>query len=107
MTTRVKSRAVRATRNSATAANVMTPNPKSINRHTTIRETAEILHEHGLHIAPVIDDAGRPVGVVSRTDLSGYWGRRRDWLTASAVRELTAASALGPGEPGDELMVPE
>jgi CBS domain-containing protein len=102
-----KNRAVRATRSFATAANVMTPNPKSINRHATVRETAEILHEHGLHIAPVIDDAGRPVGVVSRTDLSGYWGRRHDRLTALAVRELTPASAPGSEEPGDELTVAE
>jgi CBS domain-containing protein len=85
----------------------MTPNPKSINRHATVRETAEILHEHGLHIAPVIDDAGRPIGVVSRTDLLDYWGRRRDRLTALAAGELNAATAPGPEKPGDELTVPE
>ena len=107
MTTRITSRAVRATRSPATAANVMTPNPKSINRHAPVRETAEILHEHGLHIAPDIDDAGRPIGVVSRTDLLDYWGRRRDRLTAIAAGELNAASAPGPEEPGDELTVPE
>jgi CBS domain-containing protein len=85
----------------------MTPNPKSINRHATVRETAEILHEHGLHIAPVIDHAGRPIGVVSRTDLLDYWGHRRDRLTALAAGELNASSAPGPEEPGDELTVPE
>jgi len=85
----------------------MTPNPKSISRHATVRETAEILHEHGLHIAPVIDDAGRPIGVVSRTDLLDYWGRRRDRLTALAAGELNATSAPGPEEPGDELTVRE
>jgi CBS domain-containing protein len=85
----------------------MTLNPKSINRHATVRETAEILHEHGLHIAPVIDDAGRPIGVASRTDLLDYWGHRRDRLTALAAGELNASSAPGPEEPGDELTVPE
>ena len=93
MTTRITSRAVRTSRSPATAAKVMTPNPKSINRHATVRETAEILHEQGLHIAPVIDDAGRPIGVVSRTDLLDYWGRRRDRLTALAAGELNVASA--------------
>src|SRR6188472_3040820 len=108
MTTRLTSRAVRATRSPATAAKVMTPNPKSINQHATVRETAEILHEHGLHIAPVIDDAGRPIGVVSRTDLLDYWGRRRDRLTALAAGELNVASAPEYAEePGDELTVPE
>jgi len=107
MTTRITSDDVRASWSPATAAKVMTPNPKSINRHATVRETAEILHEHGLHIAPVIDDAGRPIGVVSRTDLLDYWGRRRDRLTALAAGELNAASAPGHEEPGDELTVPE
>ena len=103
MTTRITSDAVRTSWSPATAAKVMTPNPKSINRHATVRETAEILHEHGLHIAPVIDDAGRPIGVVSRTDLLDYWGRRRDRLTALAAGELNVPSAQGPQEPGDEL----
>jgi CBS domain-containing protein len=85
----------------------MTPNPKSINRHATVRETAEILHEHRLHVAPVIDEAGRPIGVVSRTDLLDYWGGRRDRLTALATGELNAASAPSSEEPGDELTVPE
>jgi CBS-domain-containing membrane protein len=107
MTTRITSRAARTSLSPATAAQVMTPNPKSINRHATVRETAEILHEHGIHIAPVIDDAGRPIGVVSRTDLLDYWGRRRDRLTALAAGELNAASAPGPEELGDELTVPE
>lgn len=107
MNTRITSRAVRATRSPATAGNVMTPNPKSINRHATVRETAEALHEHGLQIAPVIDDAGRPIGVVSRSDLLDYWGRRRDRLTALATGELNAASAPGTEKPGDELTVPE
>lgn len=107
MTTRITSRAERTSLSPATAAKVMTPNPKSINRHATVRETAEILHEQGLHIAPVIDDAGRPIGVVSRTDLLDYWGRRRDRLTALAAGELNVASVPGPEEPGDELTVSE
>ena len=107
MTTSITRNGVRTSWSPATAAKVMTPNPKSINRHATVRDTAEILHEHGLHIAPVIDDAGRPIGVVSRTDLLDYWGRRRDRLTALAAGELNAASALGSEEPGDELTVPE
>ena len=107
MTTPITSRAVRATRSPGTAAKVMTPNPKSINRHATVRDTAEILHEHGLHIAPVIDEAGRPIGVVSRTDLLDYWGRRRDRLTALAAGDLNVPSAPGPEEPDDELKVPE
>jgi CBS domain-containing protein len=86
----------------------MSPNPKSINREATVRETAEILQERGLHIAPVIDDAGRPIGVVSRTDLLDYWPHRRDRLAALAAGEIDTASASeGAVLPGDELTVRE
>jgi CBS domain-containing protein len=84
----------------------MRPNPKSINRDATVRETAEILQEHGLHIAPVIDDAGRPIGVVSRTDLLDYWHHRRDRLAALAAGEINTASECA-ALPGDELTVRE
>jgi CBS-domain-containing membrane protein len=64
------------------------------------------LHEHGLHIAPVIDDAGRPIGVVSRTDLLDYWSRRRDRLAALAAGEINTVSVPGDVElPGDELTI--
>lgn len=108
MTTRLTNLAVPSSRSPVTAAKVMTPNPKSINRNATVSKTAEILHEHGLHIAPVIDDAGRPIGVVSRTDLLDYWGRRRDRLEAVAAGEVNAAfAATHACMPGDELTVRE
>ena len=87
-----------------TAVDVMTPNPKSIDHTAKVRETAEVLQKNGIHIAPVIDAAGRPIGVVSRTDLLDYWGRRRDRLAAMAAGESSQASA---DLPGDELTVRE
>jgi CBS domain-containing protein len=84
----------------------MTPNPKSIDQGVTVRETAEVLQKHGIHVAPVIDAAGRPIGVVSRTDLLDYWRRRRDRLAAMALGELEVASPQAKaGSPGDELTV--
>jgi CBS domain-containing protein len=74
------------------AADVMTTNPKSLSRDATVRETAEFFRTHGIHTAPVIDDAGRPIGVLSRTDLLDYWGRRRDRLAALANGETTLDS---------------
>jgi CBS-domain-containing membrane protein len=83
----------------------MTPNPRSINHNATVRETAEVLRDHELHIAPVIDDSGRPIGVVSRTDLLEYWGRRRNRLTAVATGETLSHA---PADlPGDEITVLE
>jgi CBS domain-containing protein len=86
----------------------MTSNPKSIDQSATVRETAEVLQKNGIHVAPVIDAAGRPTGVVSRTDLLDYWGRRRDRLAAIAAGELDGGSPPTiAGLPGDELTVRE
>jgi CBS domain-containing protein len=52
-----------------TAAELMTPNPVSIRRASSIREAAAFLTGRGISAAPVIDEAGRPVGVVSRSDI--------------------------------------
>jgi CBS domain-containing protein len=47
----------------------MSPNPVSIRRDATVREAVALLTDRGFGAAPVIDEAGRPVGVVSRTDI--------------------------------------
>jgi CBS domain-containing protein len=40
-----------------------------LRRDATVAEAAAFLASRGFSAAPVIDDAGRPVGVISRTDL--------------------------------------
>ena len=52
-----------------TAADLMTPNPVSVRENATLREAIGLLIDRGYSAAPVIDDAGRPVGVLSRTDV--------------------------------------
>jgi CBS domain-containing protein len=52
-----------------TAAELMTPNPVSVSNEAHVSEAVVLLTERGFSAAPVIDEAGRPVGVVSRTDL--------------------------------------
>jgi CBS domain-containing protein len=52
-----------------TAADLMTPNPVSIRHSATIAEAAAFLTVRGISAAPVIDEAGRPLGVVSRSDI--------------------------------------
>jgi CBS domain-containing protein len=51
------------------AKDLMSLNPVSIRRDATLREALALLTDRGFGAAPVIDDGGRPVGVVSRTDL--------------------------------------
>src|SRR6478609_3726231 len=55
--------------NAATAADLMTPNPQSIRQNATIKEAAAFLTDRRISAAPVIDDAGRAVGVLSRADI--------------------------------------
>jgi CBS domain-containing protein len=47
----------------------MTPDPLSIRADATIREAVAFLTDKGFSAAPVIDGAGRPVGVLSRADI--------------------------------------
>lgn len=51
------------------AKDLMKCNPVSIRRDAGIREALELLTDRGFGAAPVIDEAGHPIGVVSRTDI--------------------------------------
>jgi CBS domain-containing protein len=53
----------------ARAEELMTPNPISISETATVKEAVAFLADKGFSAAPVVDDAGRPVGVVSQTDI--------------------------------------
>jgi CBS domain-containing protein len=52
-----------------TAADLMVRNPVSVRANATLGEALDLLVRKGFSAAPVIDDAGRAVGVLSRSDL--------------------------------------
>ncbi len=52
-----------------TAADLMTANPLSIRHDATLADAAAFLVRHEIGAAPVVDDAGRAVGVISHTDV--------------------------------------
>ena len=52
-----------------TAADLMTPNPLSVRDTASVREAVAFLIDKGISGAPVIDEAGRPVGVLTQTDI--------------------------------------
>jgi CBS domain-containing protein len=52
-----------------TAAEMMSPNPISVRSDVTVAEASALLTDRGFGAAPVINEAGHPVGVLSRTDL--------------------------------------
>lgn len=68
------------------AKDLMVHNPVSIRRDATIREALEVLTDRGFGAAPVIDDAGRPVGVVSRTDILIH---EREYVHHACTRDET------------------
>lgn len=55
-----------------TAADLMSPNPISIRSDATVRELVVLLTDKGISAAPVIDEAGHPVGVVSLADVVAH-----------------------------------
>lgn len=51
------------------ARDIMTPEPVCVTPSTGIRALARVLEDHEISGAPVVDQSGRVVGIVSRTDL--------------------------------------
>ena len=51
------------------AEDVMVNEPVCVERAMTIRELAQVFEENEISGAPVIDEEGRVIGVVSKTDL--------------------------------------
>jgi len=52
-------------------AEVMTREPDTVAPDATVKETARLIHDTGHNRLPVVDDAGRLVGVVTRLDVLG------------------------------------
>jgi predicted transcriptional regulator len=52
-----------------TASDLMVPNPISLRAEASAAEAMRLFTEKGITAAPVIDESGRPVGVISRSDL--------------------------------------
>lgn len=55
-----------------TAEEMMTPGPVSIAKDAPLSEAVDVLATRGFSALPVIDDAGRPVGVLSQADIIRY-----------------------------------
>ena len=51
-------------------AEVMNPRVRTVSEDMPVRDLAEFLVENEISGAPVVDDDGRPVGVVSATDIA-------------------------------------
>jgi CBS domain-containing protein len=74
----------------------MTPNPVSLHGGATIPEVLAFLADTGFSAAPIIDDAGRPIGVVSRTDIVVYDRARGALASGTPASVLRAADLMTP-----------
>jgi CBS-domain-containing membrane protein len=89
----------------ASAADLMVANPISLRADANVREALVLLTDKGYSAAPVIDDAGRPVGVLSRADLLVHDRERAEHLphTATYYYEQELKSRRGKEVPGFEV----
>ncbi len=77
-----------------TTADLMMRDPKSIREDATVQDAIALLTTKGLTAISVIDDAGQPVGVVSRTDILVY---NREAASSLVSAEPALAPRAGPG----------
>ncbi|KOY53714.1 CBS domain-containing protein [Streptomyces sp. XY332] len=81
-------------------ADLMTPTAVSVQRGTSFKEIARLLKEFDISAVPVVDEAERPVGVVSEADLlrkrsSGNGANTAaDLMTSPAVTARTEWSVV-------------
>jgi CBS domain-containing protein len=83
-----------------TAEDLMAPNPISIRSEAAITEAIALFTEKGITAAPVIDEAGRPIGVVSRSDLLIH--ERENEISLGNMPEYFVAARFEPAETPDE-----
>ncbi len=85
------------------AEELMTPNPVSISEHAAIMDAASVLSNREFSALAVINDAGRPVGVISRTDIVR---REAKHSMTTNVREIMTATivSVSPGDPAWEVV---
>lgn len=64
----------------ATAGEIMTPGPTSLHASATVDEATRFLTEKAFGAAVVIDEAGHPIGVVTKTDVLVHARQRKPGL---------------------------
>src|SRR5260370_32592917 len=87
--------AARLTLDAKTAGEMMTPNPLSVRGDATMAEIIALLVDKGFGATPVIDEAGRPIGVVKRSDILAHERETRT-RDASPSADPTRLHGLKP-----------
>jgi CBS domain-containing protein len=66
---------------------IMTASVVCVRRDVGVDAVAQLLREHGIDAVPVVDDKGRPIGIVTKTDLFRE-------MQLAADRPLTAGELM-------------
>jgi predicted transcriptional regulator len=69
-----------------TAEDMMVRHVVGINQDWTVQEAAELLTERGISGAPVLDESGRAIGVVTRADIVAHNSGPVQFLSGLKVR---------------------
>jgi acetoin utilization protein AcuB len=78
---------------------LMTPEPETLDPDSTLADAAEALLQGGFRHLPVVDDAGKPVGIISERDLRARLGTDLYGFTQATVEALS--------EPVSGVMTPD
>jgi CBS domain-containing protein len=92
-----------------TAEDLMIPNPISIRAEAGVSEAIALFTEKRIAAAPVIDEAGHPIGVVSRSDLLVHQcesGKHRDDYFFAPTFETEDDARLAAKGTVADLMTP-
>ena len=73
----------------ATAADLMSPNPKSLNKDLLLSDAVKVMATKGFNAAPVIDETGRPVGVLSSADVLIHQGENSSTAAEKAPSKVS------------------
>ncbi len=88
-----------------TAADLMAPDPVSIRAEASAGDALTLFTEKGIHAAPVIDEAGRPIGVLSRSDLLIHQCEHEKLRTGKPAYFFAPTFEPGAGKPPLQVTV--
>src|SRR5205823_2577748 len=87
------------------AADLMSPNVVSLRAEATLMEAMVLFIDKGCHAVPVVDEAGRPLGVLSKSDLLVHARESPGFLSPPAASAGAAQSSAAEVQVRD-LMTP-
>jgi CBS domain-containing protein len=84
-----------------TARSVMTDSVVSVSAETSLMDVLRLFVEEGIHGAPVVDDAGEFVGVISTSDLLRAQASEQDTVSTEAYYFRGVLECSSPDWAGD------